>query len=150
MFPFFARDPLSQLHFFLRGILHLFFLAVLHFGAIFSYIEKMCFGRDFAFLPLKHHFRQFCPVNIINAKVSIKKDHLYVKVVLRRHHSSVYVQWFGRDARTKPFLHLSFIYREISLSYLVNIAPFNIRTKIGSNSGTGLPILMKLGLNFFF
>ena len=114
VFPFFARDPLSQLEFFLRGILQLFFLAVLHFGGIFSYVEKTRFGWDFDFVPSKHHFHQFCPVNIINTKVSIKKDHLHVKAVLQSHHLSVCDQWFGRESRSKPFLRLSFIYIEIA------------------------------------
>ena len=97
--------PFLSRHFYI-----FFFLVVLHFAAIFSYTKKTRFGRDFAFVPLEHQFRHFCKVNIINAKFSIKKTDLHVKAVLRSHHSSVYIQQLGRDARTKPFFHLSFIY----------------------------------------
>ena len=47
VFPFYARDPLSQLDLF-RGIFA-FFLGVLHFGAIFSCVEKIAVLDRFRF-----------------------------------------------------------------------------------------------------
>ena len=106
-------SPVTVGPFLSRHFLSLFFLVVLHFPAIFSYPEKNRLGRDFAFVPLEHQFRHFCKVNIINAKFSIKFTDLHIKALPIRYLSSVYVQWFGRESRSKPFLRLSFIYIEI-------------------------------------
>ena len=91
---------------------------MLRFGGIVSLERKkrgLCSGGGtLLFVHFEHHFRQFLSVYIINANFSIKKVHLHVETILRRYHSLVYVHWFGRDARTKPFLRLSFIYIEIN------------------------------------
>ena len=107
---------------FLRFVI---FLDCARFAIIFHAPEKMHFWHDFAFAHLEHHFCQFISVNIINTKFSIKKVHLHVETILRRHQSSVYVQRFGRDARTKPFLQLIFIYIEI-LTYLTYVTTLEI------------------------
>ena len=87
---------------------------MLHFPAIFSYPEKNRFGRDFAFVPFDHHFRQITCVIVLNVNFLIKFTDLHIKALPIRYLSSVYVQWFGRELRSKPFLRLSFIYIEIS------------------------------------
>ena len=68
---------------------------MLHFPAIFSYPEKNRFGRDFAFVPFDHHFRQITCVIVLNVNFLIKFTDLHIKALPIRYLSSVYVQWFG-------------------------------------------------------
>ena len=64
-------------------------------------------------MPLDHHFRQITCVIVLNVNFLIKFTDLHIKALPIRYLSSVYVQWFGRESRSKPFLRLSFIYIEI-------------------------------------
>ena len=69
--PFFARDAC---HSWTSSVAFLpFFLAVLHFGAIFSCVEKTPFWTVFDVIVMERYFHQLSLVTTINAKFLIKK-----------------------------------------------------------------------------
>ena len=98
----------------------------------FLYIEKNAIlGAISLLCTWKIIFANIFLVNTLCPEFPIEYTDLHIKRVLIMHLSSESVQWFGRESRTKPFLHLSFIYIEILLlpRPFLNLETSNFDTK---------------------
>ena len=85
----------------------------MHFGGIFVCVKNAVLRAISLLCTCIIIFVNISLVYTLCAEFRIEYTDLHIKAVLTVHLWSAYIQWFGRESRTKLFLHLSFIYIEM-------------------------------------